>query len=252
MKIIKHDYNGSIISQDADGYVSLTDMAQAVGKRVNDYSRLSSTQEYIEALSVDTGIPASALVKTSKGGNEKQGTWAHPEIAIDFAQWCSPQFRIWANRTLKNAIEKRGSNVEHNFEWFERVKLYRRHTKIPVGWFSVFEEMCSSLMADFEDAGYSLPMGSVPDVSVGKHFCQYLRERGYDTSNQSFVRKYRHLYPDGRAVDANIYCIDLLALYRVWFQQTYVQTHLLKYLRSKDRKALPSLCKMLGLPEGSE
>ena len=38
MKIIKHDYNGSIISQDTEGYVSLTDMAQAVGKRVNDYS----------------------------------------------------------------------------------------------------------------------------------------------------------------------------------------------------------------------
>ena len=87
MKIIKHDYNGSIISQDREGHVSLTDMAQAVGKRVNDYSRLSSTQEYIEALSVDTGIPMSDLIRTIKGGDGDQGTWAHPEVAKDFDRW---------------------------------------------------------------------------------------------------------------------------------------------------------------------
>ncbi|MGA1256944.1 MAG: KilA-N domain-containing protein, partial [Candidatus Nanopelagicaceae bacterium] len=142
MNIIKHDYQGSTISQDADGYVSLTDMAKASGKLVADYLRLNSTQNYLEALSIDMGIPISALCKTFKGGNDKQGTWAHPEIAIDFAQWCNPQFRIWANRTLKNALEKRSVSFQHNFEWFERLKLYRRHTKIPTGWFSVFEEMC--------------------------------------------------------------------------------------------------------------
>ena len=249
--MMQHNYNGSIISQDTEGYVSLTDMAQAVGKRVNDYSRLSSTQEYIEALSVDTGIPVSALVKTFKGGNEKQGTWAHPEIAIDFAQWCNPQFRIWANRTLKNAIEKRGSSFEHNFEWFERLKLYRRHTKVPIGWFSVFEEMCSSLMADFEDAGYSLPSGSIPDISVGRCFCSYLRTCGYDTRNTQIIRDYQHYYPDGRIVDANIYSDELLPMYRKWFRTTYVHNKLPNYLKGKDKAALPSLCKMLGLPEGS-
>ncbi len=252
MKIIKHDYNGSIVSQDADGYVSLTDMSKASGKLVGDYLRLNSTQNYLDALSSDMGIPTSALVKVFKGGNDKQGTWAHPEIAIDFAQWCSPQFRIWANRTLKNVLEKRGVGFQHNFEWFERLKLYRRHTKIPTGWFSIFEEMCSGLMADFEDAGYSLPIGSVPDISVGRCFCQYLREKGYDTNSPSFVRKYQHRYPDDRIVDANIYCIDLLPMFRLWFERTYVQVHLVKYLKSKDRQALPSLCKMLGLPEGSE
>ena len=107
-------------------------------------------------------------------------------------------------------------------------------------------------MADFEDAGYSLPMGSVPDISVGKHFCQYMRAQGHDTNNTTLVRKYKHHYPDGRVVDANIYCIELLAMYRVWFEQTYVQVHLAKYLKSKDKAALPSLCKMLGLPEGAE
>ena len=87
MKIIKHDYNGSIISQDTDGYVSLTDMAQAAGKRVGHYLENKSSKEYMEALSTDVGIPASDLIRTIKGGDGDQGTWAHPEVAKDFDRW---------------------------------------------------------------------------------------------------------------------------------------------------------------------
>lgn len=47
------------------------------------------------------------MVVSIKGGNDKesQGTWVHPEIAIDIAQWVSVEFRIWANRTLRNIVE---------------------------------------------------------------------------------------------------------------------------------------------------
>ena len=38
--IVLHNYNGFTISQDADGYTSLTDMAKAAGKLVADYLRL--------------------------------------------------------------------------------------------------------------------------------------------------------------------------------------------------------------------
>jgi len=164
------------------------------------------------------------------------------------------RFQQWVFQEVLPQIRKTGSYNSQKpcFEWLERVKIFRRHTKIPTGWFSVFEEMCSGLMADFEDAGYSLPLGSVPDISVGRYFCQYLRDNGYDTNNPSFVRKYQHRYPDDRVVEANIYCIDLLPMFRLWFERTYVQVHLVKYLKVKDRQALPSLCKMLGLPEGSE
>ena len=102
--LIKHSYNGAIVSQDSDSYVSLTDMAKASGKKVNDYLRLGTTEDYFSEFSTDTGIPVSALVKTFKGGSGKQGTWAHPEIAIDFAQWCSSKFKVWANRTLRGVI----------------------------------------------------------------------------------------------------------------------------------------------------
>jgi hypothetical protein len=82
-------------------------MAQASRKRVNDYLNLKSTNEYLEALSSDTMISASQLVIIVKGGDNsvvQQGTWAHKLIAVDFAQWCSVGFRIWANKTLLQTI----------------------------------------------------------------------------------------------------------------------------------------------------
>ena len=86
--IIRHSYNGAIISQESDGYVCLTDMAKASGKQVNDYLRLDSTKAYLEALSLETGVSTSTLIFTVRGKGKKQGTWAHPIAALNFSQWC--------------------------------------------------------------------------------------------------------------------------------------------------------------------
>ncbi len=110
-QIISHDYNGSTISQrDKDGYVNLTQLCTAGGKLVADYLRLDSTSEYLSALSVDMGIPitskgkALGLVQVKQGGNQQQGTWAVPEVAMDCARWVSVDLRIWANRTLVEIV----------------------------------------------------------------------------------------------------------------------------------------------------
>lgn len=107
--IVKHEYNGfSIPQQEGSGYVDLTKMASAGGKRVHDYLRLKSTKEYFKAFSRSAGIPADTLiVSVVDGPNEGRGTWAHPEIAIDFAQWVNVEFRIWANQTLRSIIANR-------------------------------------------------------------------------------------------------------------------------------------------------
>jgi hypothetical protein len=48
-------------------------MCQSTGKRLNDYHRLKSTQEYIVALSSDAGIPASNIIQVVKG--VQKGVW---------------------------------------------------------------------------------------------------------------------------------------------------------------------------------
>ncbi|MHC5779718.1 KilA-N domain-containing protein [Nostoc sp.] len=119
MNLVTHDWNGSAIAQLSEatkiskydvpaGYVNATQMCQACGKLWGHYAELDGTKLYWEALSLDIGITISGLVLSIKGGNNKQvqGTWVHPEIAIDLAQWVSVEFRIWANRTLKKVISE--------------------------------------------------------------------------------------------------------------------------------------------------
>lgn len=108
LQILRHNYNGSLIPQrEEDGYVSLTAMAKANGKEVAAYLRLKSTKAYIEGLSLDMQIDISKLVVQIAGRGDvvEQGTWAHREIAMDFAQWINVPFRIWANRTLVESVK---------------------------------------------------------------------------------------------------------------------------------------------------
>ena len=142
--------------------------------------------------------------------------------------------------------------TEYNPQWFKRLVLFRSKTKIPTGWFCIFEEMSMALMADFEDAGYSLPDKAVPDISIGKCFCKHLRSLGYDTTKGGrYVRGYTHRYPDGRTPEANIYANEILPLYREWFTRTYKPQNLPAYLKGQNSSVPPSLCAALGLPEGS-
>ena len=103
MDIVMHNWNKHQVRQRAvDGFVSLTDMCKAEGRVVGKYLELPSTKAYISALAEDLGKLSDNLVvsKEGRGG----GTYAHPEIAIDCAQWISVPFRIWANRTLRLII----------------------------------------------------------------------------------------------------------------------------------------------------
>ena len=110
--IIKHKFdNHQIAQRSEDGYVNLTQLCKAGEKKVNDYMRRTETEELLAALALDTGIPATSdeassgvLVEVLQGGNKAQGTWAHPEVAIDCAMWVSIPLRIWANRTLVKMI----------------------------------------------------------------------------------------------------------------------------------------------------
>lgn len=219
------------------------------GSRTNDVKALVEQdlgKEYVSFVPLET-----------PGGTQQVLALSEPALTLVIARSrtdLGKAMNRWIHSEVLPEIRRTGGynkKSEYNLEWFDRLKIYRRNTKLPTGWFSIFEEMTIGLMADFEDAGYSLPMGSVPDISVGKCFCSKLRVDGIDTNNPVYVRSYKHHYPDGRIVEANIYSDELLSKYRAWFKETYRSHYLPRYLKTKDKKALPSLCQLLGLPEGS-
>jgi hypothetical protein len=103
--IVKHDWNGHQVRQRSiDGYVNLTDMCKAEGKRVGDFLALPTTEAYILALAIDLDLLPENLVTKKRGSHV--GTFAHPEIAIECARWVNMAFHIWANRTLRHTIER--------------------------------------------------------------------------------------------------------------------------------------------------
>lgn len=90
------------VSLRPDGWINITHIAKAAGKLVGGWTRLQDTQEYLEALALDMQISISKLLITVQGRGDavEQGTWAHPEVAIDFAAWCHKKFKIQVNRWI--------------------------------------------------------------------------------------------------------------------------------------------------------
>jgi len=89
MTLIPRMEEGNVIPQRVrDGYISATALCQSVGKRWSDYRSLKSTGEFIEELTLQTGLPEDQLIHVVSGGNAAmQGTWIHPYLAINLGQW---------------------------------------------------------------------------------------------------------------------------------------------------------------------
>jgi hypothetical protein len=126
--LITREFNGKKIRQREDGYISATDICQASGKRMNNWLRLKSTEEYLEALSDDLGIPVvgtnthcadsditnylieinkSYLIEINVGGSlENNGSWVHRLVAIELAGWCSVRLRIQCNKWVEELLTK--------------------------------------------------------------------------------------------------------------------------------------------------
>src|SRR5690349_6755684 len=121
LSLIPHEVDGQLVHQRAvDGYVNATSMCQAVGKKFNDYSRLATTHQFLEELASDTGIPVSQLVVSQKGNTSsyQQGTWVHPDVAINLGQWCSPKFAVavakWVREWMTGKV--RGGKLPYHIE----------------------------------------------------------------------------------------------------------------------------------------
>lgn len=132
-----HEYQHASIAQTAidiklgnkivpKGYVNATAMCKANGKELSNWIKRAGTRLYLKELSLDTGLKinsakasnpltalelpivrtqdSSLIIKiegTPDGNPSLQGTWVHPEVAVDIASWISPKFKVWANRTLR-------------------------------------------------------------------------------------------------------------------------------------------------------
>ncbi len=233
-----------------DGYINATELCQASGKSFADYSRLKSTNDFINELSSDMGIPISELIQIVRGGVSRfQGTWVHPQVAINLAQWASPKFAVlvskWVFEWMSGNIPNAGKLPYH----LQRYMINR--TQIPPTHFSIFNELVYNLIAPLEDYGYELPDSMVPDISEGKMFAGWIRR--VKKLNPDDFPRYKHTYPDGRSFPARLYPNELLAEFREHFHNVWLVKNAPMYFAQRDTNALPYLRKMIDtLPEGKK
>lgn len=110
MTLIQHIYQAVTIDQrDSDGYINLNQMADATGKRVDNWLKNQSTKDLVaefEGEHTSNSRYAAALIADKTNIEFGGGTWAHPDIAIQFAQWCSPSFALQVSRWVRKWLTR--------------------------------------------------------------------------------------------------------------------------------------------------
>jgi cob(I)alamin adenosyltransferase len=106
--------NVVISSRPIDHYVNATQLCQAGGKKFSHWFSLDTTKELLNELASDAGIPASGLVDTKRGGNNKsaQGSWIHPDLSIQLAQWISPKFAIQVSKWIRSLFSEGSVEID--------------------------------------------------------------------------------------------------------------------------------------------
>ncbi len=238
--LIEHKVEGTVIAQRPDdGYINATAMCKKAGKLFADYSRLSSTQEFLSELSAVMGIPITVLIQVLKGGNDQksQGTWVHPDIAINLAQWLSPRFAVQVSKWVREWMQ--GGALSSYMP--DHVKRYMTNRgKIPPTHFSMLNEIYLHLLAPMEHGGYILPTKMVPDASTGRMFSKFLRDKGI---NPNEFPEYDHEFLDGKRpiVKARLYPNQYLPDFRAYFHEIWLPRRAAIYFRERDPTALPHI-----------
>ena len=110
-QVITESYDGAVIPfQAGDAFVNATAMCAAFGKEPYEFLRLTSTQSFVDALTEELGENPVVTRRGNFGVNREnpvslvQGTWLHPDLALECARWLSPKFSIWCNRVIRRIL----------------------------------------------------------------------------------------------------------------------------------------------------
>jgi hypothetical protein len=244
---VPHTIEGEIVVlRQKDGYINATAMCKAAGKEFKHYNANATTKAFLDALSAEVGIPTAELVISITGGTPTlQGTWVHPQVAINLATWCSATFAVQVSKWVYDWMS--GTRAGPAALPYHLRRYVANQKNVPAGHFSVLTEMTLALIAPLEAAGYRLPEKLWPDISQGKMFARYCREElGIDTDA---LPTYTHEFEDGRpAVQAKAYPNSYLPFFREHFATVWMPERMVSYFKEKDPKALEYLEKALPAP----
>ena len=140
MNAITLKWGGIDLHASRDAWFNATEIAEAHGKEVYEWLRLSETKRYIAALCrLETDKEAelkpgksriyttASFVKTRRG--KYGGTWLHPDLMVCFARWISIEFAIWCDQTIKRLLTERPAWQTARLENKDAAKLMEEALK---------------------------------------------------------------------------------------------------------------------------
>lgn len=162
------------------------------------------------------------------------------------------RFEEWVFEDVIPSIRKKGfyGKIDRTAlpNFIERYK--DNYHKLPNTHFSVISEMYARLYLALEKVGYMVPdrgahgRQMMPDISVGRGFAAYLKS--IKSPFYGSHSTYKHSFPDGREVDANMYHVDALPIFIKYIHEHWIPNNAEGYFRGKDPMALEYLPKLLG------
>lgn len=257
LDIVDREYGGEVIRQrSSDGYINATAMCRAAGKEWSEYRRLRQTGLFFDALALDLGVPQVQLFITyqgTPGGDRRnQGTWVHPQIAIDLAQWLSPEFKIRVTRWVMEWMSGLGSPVSARRGYIpDFVDRYHiNQQQVPPGYFSVISELFVVAYALLEREGYVLPEKGAqgqnisPDISVGRGVADWIAANYPNLDGQHV--EYTHIFMDGRRISGvRAYPNSMLGIFRDYVINVWMRDIAPRYFGRVDPPALPFVQKVI-------
>ena len=88
--------------REIDGFINITNLCKAGGKEFKSWNRIDKTKRFLEVLSSAVNIHTSELILLGSGSkytnDTKNHTWVHPQVAINIAQWISPEFDVLVSK----------------------------------------------------------------------------------------------------------------------------------------------------------
>ena len=175
-----------------------------------------------------------------------QGTWVHPQVAINLAQWLSPKFAVLVSKWV---FEWMSGNIRQPSLPYHLRRYMANMPNVPYGYFSMLNEVTLSLIGPLEQLGYTVSSSMIPDISLGRTFSKHLRDLGHPVDTYP---KYPHKFEDGRVVEARAYPNELIGELRRFFTEEWMRTKSHKYFEERDPQALPYLERFLSLPNYRE
>lgn len=105
-------YNGVEIHETAER-LSLTDMWRAAGspsgRAPSDWLALTSTKEFVELIEQTFNAGKSGIeAKRGGSGAGRGGTFAHWQIAMNYARYLDPPFAAWCNSIVRERMKGHG------------------------------------------------------------------------------------------------------------------------------------------------